>query len=235
MKILYFSLKVIVFSVILFFASAFINLNYTEKNPPEPKITTPEFIHQENKWVDSIFKSLSLEEKIAQLIMVQAYSNRGIEHEKSIENIIKKYKIGGLIFFQGGPVRQANLNNHYQSVSKVPLLIAMDAEWGVAMRLDSAPTFPRQMMMGAIADDKLIYDFGIEVGKQCKRLGVHVNFAPVIDINNNPKNPVIGYRSFGEERQNVAHKGLAYMYGMQEQHIIATAKHFPWRYGQRLA
>ena len=227
MKIVYFILKVIIFSVILFFASAFINLNYINTQPEKKQIIDPEFIHQKNKWVDSVFKSLSLEEKIAQLVMVQAYSNKGIEHKKQIENIIKKYKIGGLIFFQGGPVRQANLTNYYQSVSKVPLLIAMDAEWGVAMRLDSTPDFPRQMMMGAVANDKLIYDFGVEVGKQCKRLGVHINFAPVIDINNNPKNPVIGYRSFGEEPQNVARKGLAYMYGMQEQHIIATAKHFP--------
>ena len=227
MKIVYFFLKVIAFSIILFFASAFINLNYIEIGKPKQKISDPDFVHQKNKWVDSVFNTLSLDEKIAQLIMVRAYSNKGIEHKKEIENLIKKYRIGGLIFFQGGPVRQANLTNYYQSVSKVPLLIAMDAEWGVDMRLDSVPTFPRQMMMGAVQNDKLIYDFGLEVGKQCRRLGVHVNFAPVIDINNNPKNPVIGYRSFGESRVNVARKGLAYMYGMQEQHIIATAKHFP--------
>ncbi|MCF6241409.1 MAG: serine hydrolase, partial [Bacteroidales bacterium] len=227
MKILYFTIKLIVFTIIIFFASAFINLGFTNNDQKNIQISEPEFIHQKNKWVDSVFKSLTLEEKIAQLVMVQAYSNRGYEHKKEIENIIKKYKIGGLIFFQGGPVRQANLTNYYQSVSKVPLLIAMDAEWGVDMRLDSVPSFPRQMMMGAVQNDKLIYDFGVEIGKQCRRLGVHVNFAPVIDINNNPKNPVIGYRSFGEERVNVARKGLAYMYGMQEQHVIATAKHFP--------
>ncbi len=227
MKIVFFVLKVFVFSILLFFVSAFINLNYTDQNSSENVNSDPEFVHQKNKWVDSVFKSLSLEEKIAQLVMVQAYSNRGYEHKKEIENIIKKYKVGGLIFFQGGPVRQANLTNYYQSISKTPLLIAMDAEWGVDMRLDSVPDFPRQMMMGAVQNDKLIYNFGTEIGKQCLRLGVHINFAPVIDINNNPKNPVIGYRSFGEDRLNVARKGLAYMYGMQEQHIIATAKHFP--------
>ena len=227
MKILYFTIKFIVFTIIIFFASAFINLGFTYNDKPNVQISEPEFIHQKNKWVDSVFKSLSLDEKIAQLVMVAAYSNRDDAHKKAIEHIIKKYKIGGLIFFQGGPVRQANLTNYYQSISKVPLLIAMDAEWGVGMRLDSVPDFPRQMMMGAVQNDKLIYDFGTEIGKQCRLLGVHVNFAPVIDINNNPKNPVIGYRSFGEERVNVARKGLAYMYGMQEQHIIATAKHFP--------
>lgn len=227
MKVLYFSLKVLVFSLIIFFASAFIHTSTPDKEPSQSLKTDPEFVHLKNRWVDSVFHSLSLEEKIAQLVMVAAYSNKGAEHKKEIEHLINDYKVGGLIFFQGGPVRQANLTNHYQSISKVPLLIAMDAEWGVDMRLDSVEKFPRQMLMGAVQNDKLIYDFGSEVGRQCKRLGVHVNFAPVIDINNNPKNPVINSRSFGEDRLNVARKGLAYMYGMQELHVLATAKHFP--------
>jgi beta-glucosidase-like glycosyl hydrolase/CubicO group peptidase (beta-lactamase class C family) len=227
MKIIYFTLKVLLFSIIIFFASAFIHTSYPDEEELQINPIDPEFVHLKNRWVDSVFHSLKLEEKIAQLVMVAAYSNKGREHKKEIEHLIKDYKVGGLIFFQGGPVRQANLTNHYQAISKVPLLIAMDAEWGVDMRLDSVANFPRQMLMGAVQQDKLIYDFGSEVGRQCKRLGVHVNFAPVIDINNNPRNPVINSRSFGEDRLNVAQKGLAYMYGMQELNVLATAKHFP--------
>ncbi len=227
MKIIYFILKVLLFSVIIFFASAFIHTSYTTDNEDVERNIEPEFINLKNRWADSVFQSLTLEEKIAQLVMVAAYSNKGLEHKQAIENLIKKHKVGGLIFFQGGPVRQVNLTNYYQSISEVPLMIAMDAEWGVDMRLDSVAKFPRQMLMGAVQEDRWVYEFGTEVGRQCKRLGVHVNFAPVIDINNNPRNPVINSRSFGEDRLNVAKKGLAYMYGMQEQHVIATAKHFP--------
>ncbi|MEN8120572.1 MAG: glycoside hydrolase family 3 N-terminal domain-containing protein [Bacteroidota bacterium] len=226
-KYIFFALKVLLFSVIIFFASAFIHTSYTSEDEVLNKNIDPVFVDLKNRWVDSVFQSLSLEEKIAQLVMVAAYSNKGIKHKKEIENLIEKYKVGGLIFFQGGPVRQVNLTNHYQSISDVPLLIAMDAEWGVDMRLDSVAKFPRQMLMGAVQEDKWIYEFGSEVGRQCKRLGVHVNFAPVIDINNNPLNPVINSRSFGEDGLNVAKKGLAYMYGMQKQNVIATAKHFP--------
>ncbi|RLD70487.1 MAG: hypothetical protein DRJ10_20310, partial [Bacteroidetes bacterium] len=227
MKIIYFAIKVLLFFIIIFFASAFIHKSYIDEREVLNRNIDPEFVDLKNRWVDSVFQSLNLEEKIAQLVTVAAYSNKGEEHKQTVENLIKRYKVGGLIFFQGGPVRQVNLTNYYQSISNVPLLIAMDAEWGVDMRLDSVAKFSRQMLMGAVQKDKWIYEFGSEVGRQCKRLGVHVNFAPVIDINNNPLNPVINSRSFGEDRLNVAKKGLAYMYGMQEQHVIATAKHFP--------
>ena len=226
-KYIYFTLKVLLFSIIIFFVSAFVHTSYPDEEASQVLKTDPEFVHLKNRWVDSVFHSLSLEEKIAQLVMVAAYSNKGAEHKREVEHLINDYKVGGLIFFQGGPVRQANLTNYYQSISKVPLLIAMDAEWGVDMRLDSVAKFPRQMLMGAVQNDKLIYDFGAEVGRQCNRIGVHVNFAPVIDINNNPRNPVINSRSFGEDRLNVARKGLAYMFAMQELHVLATAKHFP--------
>lgn len=226
-KYIYFTLKVLIFSIIIFFASAFIHTNYVSDNEHVSRNVDPAFVDLKNRWVDSVFNTLSLDEKIAQLIMVTASSDKGPGHKKAVVNLIKKYKVGGLIFFYGGPIRQVNLTNYYQSISKVPLLIAMDAEWGVDMRLDSVPKFPRQMLMGAVQEDKWIYEFGSEVGAQCNRLGVHVNFAPVIDINNNPRNPVINSRSFGENRLNVAKKGLAYMYGMQEKHVIATAKHFP--------
>jgi beta-N-acetylhexosaminidase len=178
-------------------------------------------------WVDSVFKSLTLEQRIAQLIMVDAYSNKGIEHKNEIQNLIKKYNIGGIIFFQGGPVRQANLTNTFQKAAQTPIMIAMDAEWGLAMRLDSIDPFPRQMMLGAISNNGLIYDMGMAIGKQCRRLGVHINFAPVVDINNNPNNPVINSRSFGENKRKVLKKSFSYMQGMIDSRLIVSAKHFP--------
>jgi len=178
-------------------------------------------------WVDSVMNDLSLEEKIGQLFMVAAYSNKGQQHIEEISYIIKKYKIGGLIFFQGGPGRQAKLTNKYQAISKIPLLIAIDGEWGLGMRLDSTISYPRQMMLGAIQDDSLIYQMGTDIGEQMKRLGIHINFAPVVDVNNNLLNPVINVRSFGENPELVAKKGIMYMKGMQDAGIIATAKHFP--------
>lgn len=178
-------------------------------------------------WVDSLMETLTLDEKIGQLFMVAAYSNKDAAHTSEIEQLIKKYKIGGLIFMQGGPVRQARLCNTYQSISKTPLLIAMDAEWGPAMRLDSVIAFQRQLTWGAVQDDSIIYNTGKIIAGQLHRLGVHVSFSPVIDINNNINNPVIGDRSFGEDKVNVTLKGLAYMNGLQENGIIACGKHFP--------
>ncbi|MCX6294515.1 MAG: serine hydrolase, partial [Bacteroidetes bacterium] len=187
----------------------------------------PPFYVGDTHWADSVFKSLSPDERIAQLFMVAAYSNKDKAHVKEIKELVDKYKIGGLIFFQGGPVRQAVLSNCYQSCSKVPLLIAMDAEWGLAMRLDSTTKFPRQMTLGAIQNDSLIYEMGVEIARQTRRLGMQVNFAPDIDINNNPLNPVIGNRSFGENKMNVTRKALLYMKGMQDNHVLACGKHFP--------
>lgn len=178
-------------------------------------------------WVDSVFTTLTPDERIAQLIMVAAYSNRGEDHKQEILKLIREQKVGGLVFFQGGPVRQAGLINTYQAASKVPLLMAMDAEWGLGMRLDSTISFPYQMTLGAIRNDTLIYKMGAEVARQMKRAGLHINFAPVADINNNPRNPVINFRSFGEDKVNVTAKSIAYMRGMQDNGILATAKHFP--------
>jgi beta-N-acetylhexosaminidase len=178
-------------------------------------------------WVDSVFNSLTQEQRIAQLIMVDAYSNKGMDHKKHIESLIKQYNIGGIIFFQGGPVRQANMTNDFQKAAQTPIMIAMDAEWGLAMRLDSVESFPRQMMLGAISNNGLIYDMGLAIGKQCRRLGVHINFAPVVDINNNPANPVINSRSFGENKHKVLKKAFSYMQGMIDQRLIVSAKHFP--------
>ena len=180
-----------------------------------------------NHWVDSVYNSLTEDERLGQLFMIAAYSNQGASHKAEIEEAINKYHIGGLIFMQGGPVRQAHLLNHYQSISKVPLLISMDAEWGLAMRLDSTVHYPKQMTLGAIQDNRYIYKMGEEIAKECKRIGMQVNFAPVVDVNVNRNNPVIGTRSFGENKETVAEKGIAYMRGMQSQHVLANAKHFP--------
>ena len=182
---------------------------------------------EQELWVDSVMNKMDMDEKIGQLFLVAAYSNKGQQHIDEIKYIIKKYKIGGLIFFQGGPERQAKLTNLYQSVSDIPLLIAIDGEWGLGMRLDSTISYPRQMMLGAIQDDSLIYRMGKDIAEQMKRLGIQINFAPVVDVNNNPLNPVINVRSFGENRENVSRKSIAYMKGMQDGGIIGTAKHFP--------
>ncbi len=182
---------------------------------------------QDWHWADSVFNSLSPKERLGQLFMVAAYSNKGLEHQTEIEKLIREYNIGGLIFFQGGPGRQARLTNQYQSLSKVPLLVGMDAEWGLGMRLDSTLNFPRQMTLGALADVNLIRKMGEILGRHCKRLGVHVSFSPVVDVNSNPANPVIGYRAFSEDKESVALRGSAYMKGLQSQGVLAVAKHFP--------
>lgn len=179
------------------------------------------------RWVKKKFRKLSKDQRIAQLMIIRAHSNLGPDHVKEVAGLIKKYNVGGLCFFQGGPVRQANLTNMYQSIAKTPLMIAMDAEWGVGMRLDSVISFPRQLMMGATQDPKLIYRFGNIVASQFKRLGMHVNYAPDVDVNNNPLNPVINDRSFGEDKYKVTLFGVEYMKGMQDAGIMATAKHFP--------
>ncbi len=181
----------------------------------------------ETHWVDSIYSKLSLDEKIGQLFMVAAYSNKDLNHINAIDKLITENKIGGLIFFQGGPVRQANLTNRYQAKAKIPLFIGIDAEWGLSMRLDSTYRYPWNMTLGAIQDLKLVEKVGEAMGKESKRMGVHFDFAPVLDINTNPKNPIIGSRSFGENKVNVADKAIALMTGIQNQGVFSTGKHFP--------
>ena len=181
----------------------------------------------EKEWADSVFNSLSPQEKIAQLIIIRAHSNLGADHVAAVTDLISKYNVGALCFFQGGPVHQANLTNYYQSIAKTPLLVSIDGEFGLGMRLDSVTKFPYQSTLGAVPDESVIYKMGLAVGEQMKRLGVHINYAPTIDINNNPNNPVIGYRSFGEDRERVSRFGAAYMKGMQDAGIMAVAKHFP--------
>jgi len=178
-------------------------------------------------WVDSVFNTLSIDQKIGQLFMTRLYSNKDASYEAAVDSIVGFWQVGGLIVAQGGPVRQARLLNKYQQLAKVPLLVATDGEWGLGMRQDSTMSFPYQMTLGAIQDDQLIYDMGKEIAYQLSIMGTHVNFAPVADINNNPANPVIGYRSFGEDKYKVTAKSIAYMKGLQENGVLATGKHFP--------
>ena len=178
-------------------------------------------------WVDSTYTALSLKEKIGQLYMIQVFSNQNQATKKSILNQIKTNYIGGVIYSNGGPIRQAQLNNELQAASKIPLLVGMDAEWGLSMRLDSTYAFPWNMTLGAVKDMSLIRQTGIQIGEHCKRIGVHFNFAPVVDINTNPNNPIIGNRSFGEDKNEVSKRAWAFMEGMQSAGVLANAKHFP--------
>lgn len=187
-----------------------------------------QFVNAEHAWVDSVFNTLSNKEKIAQLFMVRAHSNLGQRYIDSVAGVIKREQLGGIVLFQGGPVRHAQVINQYQRLSKVPLLVAFDGEWGLGMRLaDSTVSYPYQMTLGAIQNEALIYQMGREIARDFKRLGMNINFAPVVDINNNPRNPVINFRSFGENKDNVTRKGLAYMRGMMDEGIIISLKHFP--------
>lgn len=179
------------------------------------------------RWVDSVLYSLTPDERISQLIMIAAYSNRPPSHIAEVSYLVQTFNLGGVIFFQGGPAREAFMTNYFQRSAKTPLLIGIDGEWGLSMRLDSTFGFPRQMMLGALTDNSLIYDMGREIANQMKALGIHVNFAPVVDINSNPLNPVISNRSFGENKFNVTQKGISYMEGMQDNGLMAVAKHFP--------
>lgn len=214
-------MKKFVFTTILAFAC--LSSFSQDKNP---LIVKNDFQNQKN-WVDSIYDSMTLEEKMGQLFMADIFSSDPKAKTDKIKDLITNYHLGGIIFSKGGPVRQARLNNEFQALAKVPLMIGMDAEWGLAMRLDSTYAFPWNMTLGAITDNKIVEKIGRRIGEQSKRLGVHINFAPVVDINTNPKNPIIGNRSFGEDRDNVTEKALAFMKGMQSAGIMGSAKHFP--------
>ncbi|BDD03118.1 glycoside hydrolase family 3 N-terminal domain-containing protein [Aureibacter tunicatorum] len=183
--------------------------------------------NNKSEWVDSVYQSMNAKMRIGQLFMIAAYSNKNASHQKDIENLIKNHHVGGLIFFQGTAKEQARLTNAYQNASNLPLMIAMDAEWGLNMRLKEVPAFPYQMTLGAIQTPDIIKTMGREIARQFQQLGMQMNFAPVLDINTNPSNPVIGIRSFGEDKRTVSTHGLAYMQGLQEGGVIACGKHFP--------
>jgi beta-glucosidase-like glycosyl hydrolase len=184
-------------------------------------------VENQKKWVDSIYNNLSIDQKIGQLFTIWVATKQGPEKMKEVLSIIEKNHLGGLIFSLGNISDQAKATNKFQAISKVPLLIGMDAEYGIGMRLDDGFSFPFNMTLGAIEDNSLIYKVGKRIGVHAKRLGVHINFAPVTDINTNPNNPIIGSRSFGEDKKNVTLKSLAYLKGMQSEGIMGSAKHFP--------
>ena len=178
-------------------------------------------------WYEHRLKQMTLDQKIGQLFMVAAYTNKDDKHVSEIENLIQNYHVGGLIFFQNDPVKQAWLTNYYQSLANTPMMIGIDGEWGLAMRLQNTQRFPYALTMGAINNDSLIFDMGAAIGKQCKRLGIHINFAPDADINVNMDNPIIGFRAFGDNKYNVANKAIAYSNGLLSQNVLSCAKHFP--------
>ncbi len=208
------------YSLILVF---FVFKTYSQQ--PDPLLSDD--IILQKKWVDSIFSSITLEEKIGQLFIPMVFSNRDSSHLRKTIELIKKNNIGGIIFSKGLPKSQIEWSNILQSKSKIPLLISMDAEWGVAMRLKNVLSFPWNMTLGAINDDILIFDIGKSIGEQLVRLGIHLNFAPVLDINTNPNNPIIGNRSFGESSKIVSNQSLHLMKGMQSVNVLTSGKHFP--------
>jgi len=181
----------------------------------------------QEKWVEATYNAMTLDEKIGQLFIADVWSGKEKLHTDKIKKLIKENHIGGVMFSKGGPYRQAKLTNEYQALSKTKLLITQDAEWGLSMRLDSTYAFPWNMTLGAIKDNTLIEEVGKRIGEHCNRVGVHMNFAPDIDINTNPNNPIIGNRSFGEDKVNVANKGVAFMKGMASANVLGSAKHFP--------
>ncbi|PHI18350.1 beta-N-acetylhexosaminidase [Lewinellaceae bacterium SD302] len=182
----------------------------------------------EKAWVDSVYNSMDFDQQIGQLFMIRAHSDLGADHIAGVEKMIRENHVGGLCFFQGTPEKQLELTNRYQALSKLPLMVSMDAEWGFGMRMpESTISFPKQLALGAIRDNRKIYDMGAEIARQLRRMGVHVSFSPVLDVNNNPDNPVIATRSFGEDRYNVTVKSYNYMKGLQDNGVMACAKHFP--------
>ncbi|MCS7162420.1 MAG: serine hydrolase [Bacteroidia bacterium] len=187
----------------------------------------PRFLQHVPPNVEAQLRRMSLEEKIGQLLMVPAFSDPKSSNIQEVRRWITEYQVGGIIFMRGTPTTQITLTNTYQRLSKRPLLIAMDAEWGPAMRLDSLPRYPNALTLGAVPDQSLIYQVARSIGRQCRRLGVHINFAPVADINVNPQNPVIGFRAFGADRHRVTQLSLLFFHGLQDEQIVAVAKHFP--------
>ena len=193
----------------------------------QQKVLPPFLEYKNDQWVDSVFKSLSVDEKIGQLIMVPAYSKKGIKHRARLIKMVMENKVGGIISMQGGPMRHLKMVNELQSLSKTPLLVAIDAEYGLSMRLDSCIKYPYGFTLGALNNDSLLDKLGSDLGKQCRRLGIHINFAPVADVNSNPLNPVIGFRSYGDNPEKVLNKAVHFSLGLQSQQVLATLKHFP--------
>lgn len=212
--------------------SSFSGFSPLEIVPVEPvddtKIPFQIYSQKSEAWADSVLATMTLDEKIGQLFMVSAHPEKDSKHYAEVEELVSKYKVGGIIFFKSSsPLKLANMSNNLQSITTVPLLMSIDGEWGLSMRVDSTMRFPLQMQLGAIQDNDLIYQMGKAIGRQMKRMGIQINFAPVLDVNNNPLNPVINMRSFGDNKKMVVVKSYEYMRGQQEMHVLAVGKHFP--------
>ena len=186
------------------------------------------------QWTDSVFNTLSPAERTAQLFVITVRNSDTPQNRQSLRRLVRELKVGGLLFDSGSVQDQAALTNYCQALSKVPLLMTLDGEWGLAMRLTDTPKFPFNMTLGAVQNDSLLYEYGRAVGRQCRRMGIQVNFAPVLDINSNPANPVIGKRSFGQTLDNVSAKGIAYARGLEAEGVLSVAKHFPGHDPSRL-
>jgi beta-glucosidase-like glycosyl hydrolase len=204
-------------------------LLFSLKTPAQyqPKKLSQTDLKKANEWVNAIYQNLSQDEKLGQLFIVALYTNKGEDYISNVRNIVNKEKIGGLILMQDDAAREINLVNEFQSKSKVPLMIGMDAEWGIFQRIATAHKFPWAMTLGAIQDKNLIAEMAAKIAKDCKRMGINWDFAPVVDVNTNPNNPIIGNRSFGSEVNNVVNSALAYSNGLQDHNILAAIKHFP--------
>ena len=208
---------------------SFLFISLLGKSQIEPTFlaTTPQRAIERAHWVDSVYNSLSLNERIGQMFIYTVAPQLDAKNINHLKAIIKDYKIGGLLFSGGEVANQVKLTNIAQEETNIPLMITFDGEWGLAMRLKKTPRFPRNMVLGCISDESLLYAYGKEVGRECAELGVHVNFAPVADVNINPANPVINTRSFGELPANVSEKIIAYSKGLESQNVLAVSKHFP--------
>ncbi|HEX7868983.1 MAG TPA: glycoside hydrolase family 3 N-terminal domain-containing protein [Chryseobacterium sp.] len=209
------------FLLIIAFSTSHIKAQY------QPKDISRADIKKANLWVDQTYNSLSQDEKLGQLFIVALYTNKDDNHVNQVRNIVTNNKIGGLILMQDDAAREINLVNEFQQKSKVPLMIGMDAEWGIYQRINTAHKFPWAMTLGAIQDKDLIYEMASKIAEDCKRMGINWDFAPVVDVNTNPNNPIIGNRSFGSEVSNVTQSALHYANGLQDNNILAAIKHFP--------
>jgi beta-N-acetylhexosaminidase len=197
-------------------------------NISEAAATEPPFVRfKTDKWVTEQLEKMTLDEKIAQLMTIAVYPDLGTESKNKTLEQIQLYKPGGILVMQGKPVETAKWINDFQQISKIPLLVSIDGEWGLAMRIDSIMKFPYAQAIGAVQDSTYIYQMGRDFGTQLKLMGIHMNFAPVADINTNPNNPVINFRAFSENKTDVAHKAWWVAKGMQDVGVIPVAKHFP--------
>ena len=192
-----------------------------------PKKAPKNLEQKAEKYADSLYQQLSLDEKIGQLYIVALYNNRGEEEIQKIRNLVEKEKIGGLILMQDNAEKHIQLLNEFQGKSKVKMMIGIDGEWGLFQRFPAAHKFPWAMTLGGIQDNSLIYEMTSKIAEDCKRMGIYWDFAPVVDVNTNPANPIIGNRSFGSDINNVIAKGLAYAQGLQDNGVLASMKHFP--------